>query len=146
MSDNPASSAEGQSGESQSLESQRGKIQGIEKMPIETRSTADYLKDNKVSALGDIDINPAHTVVVISKVEERSRLRELEADGKFRRLKDLLTHSAVIVLVFVAVTNCLRILNIETTTEQDKEWARTTVSAIVGAGLGYAFGKNGGNG
>jgi len=144
MSNDPASSAEGRETEGQSGKGQKGQSQGIKKMPIETRSTADYLKDNKVRALGDID--PAHTVVVISKVEERSRLRELEADGKFRRWKDLLTHSAVIVLVFMAVTNCLLILNSETTSEQNKEWARTTLSAIVGAGLGYTFGKDGGNG
>jgi hypothetical protein len=109
-------------------------------------STNDFLAINGVKEFGTATIFQGE---FISPATERARLIEARADGKARRriellnfmFKDALAHAVGILLVVGLAVGSSLMLADSSALPQDREWARTMLSAIGGAIAGYIFGK-----
>ncbi|MEL7071054.1 MAG: hypothetical protein AAGN15_20750 [Cyanobacteria bacterium J06581_3] len=115
---------------------------GSKASPLKRLSTADFLEENGVGEFGTASVFQGEW---ISKEAERSRLREVSADGDARRRLELLNFLfkdvvGILLVISLAVSSSF-ILFDKSLSAQDREWARSMLSAIGGAVAGYVFGK-----
>lgn len=109
-------------------------------------SPAEFLKAQGIEEFGTAVVFQGE---LVSEATEKTRLLEMRADGKARRrlallnfiVKDLLVHVIGILIIAGLSLGSGLVLSNSEALEPDKEWARNTLSAVIGIVAGYVFGK-----
>lgn len=112
----------------------------------EKLSPTEFLKAKGIEEFGTAVVFQGE---LVSEATERTRLMELRDDGKARRrlellsfiVKDLLVYIVGILIIAGLSIGSGFVLSNDESSEPDKEWARTTLSGVIGVVAGYVFGK-----
>lgn len=112
---------------------------------MEKRTPDEYLKDNGVDVFGEITqtktIKPKETP---QDADARRRIEFIQQKAQLRLdfLNFIFKEGLGVLLIITMAAGSWIILSNSNSSTKDREWARTTLSAVSGIVAGYVFGKS----